>query len=156
MHPAIFVSLTKVDENEIAWSSVDCNWLIGQKTPRAAKSPRSYTTTQRLVFLKQLCRSQKDNKSHFAPRMTSPASPSPEASIKKESISFAPPPPELQLPRLSLSVSSTVDQRPREHPELSHRSYSVDGGKSSFRKGGVLGSPPPPSAYSPRGKVIRG
>jgi hypothetical protein len=87
--------------------------------------------------------------------MASSASPSPDFPLKKESISFAPPPAALSLPRLSQDTTHSTDDELtlslREHPELSHRrSSSVDRSGSS-RKGRVMSSPPPPPAYTPRG-----
>jgi hypothetical protein len=89
--------------------------------------------------------------------MTSAASSPDIPPLKKDSISFAPPPPELNLPRLSIDTprSSIDGQTPfiaqREHPELSHRRSSSADGSGSTRKGRVMGSPPPPPSYTPRG-----
>jgi|SRR5579862_1109460 len=81
--------------------------------------------------------------------MTSPAS-SPDLITKKESISFAPPPPELNVPRLSQDLTSTEDL-PRNHPQSEHRRSSSADGSGSSRKGRGMSSPPPPPAYTPRG-----
>jgi hypothetical protein len=86
-------------------------------------------------------------------RMAS-TSPSPEFPLKKESISFAPPPAELALPRLSQDIVTDDDLLPaREHPESSHRRGSSADSAAGMRKGRVMGSPPPPPAYTPRGTV---
>src|SRR5438270_7946086 len=79
------------------------------------------------------------------------ASSSPDLPQKKDSISFAPPPPELQLPRLSQDLTVSTEDLPREHPELSHRRSSSADGSGSVRKGRTMASPPPPPAYTPRG-----
>jgi hypothetical protein len=85
-------------------------------------------------------------------RMTSTASSSPEALLKKDAISFAPPPPELMLPRLSVDSAFSEDEsQPREHPDLSRRrSSSRD---RTQRKGRGMNSPPPPPSYTPRGTL---
>ena len=86
--------------------------------------------------------------------MASP-SPPPELVVKKDSISFALPPPQVHLPRLSQDIV-TLDQQPREHPESSHRRSSSADAIGSSRRARGMGSPPPPSAYTPRGCIILG
>lgn len=72
---------------------------------------------------------------------------------KKETISFAPPPPELLLPRLSTDTSDAISIR--SHPELGHRrSSSVDASGSLPNRRGMA-SPPPPPAYTPRGMLLK-
>jgi hypothetical protein len=78
-------------------------------------------------------------------------SPSSELPVKKETVSFAPPPPELNLPRITLNSSTAIDDQPREHPDSSYRRSSLS--DSSGRKR-LMSSPPPPPAYSPRGKEL--
>lgn len=92
--------------------------------------------------------------------MTSTSS-SPDIPVaKKESISFAPPPAELALPRLSQDIVTDDDMlypvggATREHPESSHRRGSSADSAGGMRRGRVLGSPPPPPAYTPRGTHV--
>jgi len=82
---------------------------------------------------------------------------SPDLPVKKESISFAPPPAELAVPRLSQDIVTDDDLFPaREHPDSSHRRGSSADSAGGVRKGRALASPPPPPAYTPRGIVLQG
>lgn len=88
--------------------------------------------------------------------MTSAASSPDIPPLRKDTISFAPPPPELNLTRTSIDTPRTsFDAQQsllqREHPELSHRRSSSADGAGSTRRGRVMGSPPPPPSYTPRG-----
>ena len=82
--------------------------------------------------------------------MASPSQ-SPELPVKKETVSFAPPPAELNLPRITLNSITATDDQPREHPDSSFRRSSF--ADSSGRKR-LMSSPPPPPAYSPRGNEL--
>ena len=79
----------------------------------------------------------------FLSRMAS-ISLSPEIAVKKDSISFAPPPAELALPRLSQDVATDDDlyPTPREHPESSHRRASSADSAGGPRRGRAMASPP--------------
>ena len=72
-----------------------------------------------------------------------------ELAVKKDSISFAPPPRQLNLGRQSDDGSAD------DHPDSSHRRSSSVDPSGSIRKGRTLSSPPPPPAYTPRGRIAQ-
>lgn len=77
-----------------------------------------------------------------------------ELPVKKESISFAPPPPELQLPRDGVDNVNAAEDQPPQHPDSSHRRGSSTDASGTSRKGRAMSSPPPPPAYTPRGAFL--
>ena len=70
----------------------------------------------------------------FGPVMMASPSQSPELPVKKETVSFAPPPAELNLPRITLNSITATDDQPREHPDSSHRRSSLADSSGSARK----------------------
>jgi len=128
-----------------------CDWLSGADTPHQFSHHSENTEQHR--HNNAFASSDSYVLGCLLSRMAS-TSPSPDFPLKKESISFAPPPAELTLPRLSQDIVTDDDLLPtREHPNSSHRRGSSVDSAGGMRKGRAMGSPPPPPAYTPRGTV---
>jgi hypothetical protein len=129
-----------------------CDWLSGW-----AFQTFSENSAQQRLFLNSANSQAKGIPSFGDQGSVSMASssPPPEVAVKKDSISFAPPPPELQFTRQSQDILAN-DQQPREHPDSSHQRSSLADAPGSTRSRRAMSSPPPPPAYTPRGGPFQG